>query len=432
MLHNIDADAHGPRGEEMAAAVSSCVHCGFCLAACPTYRELGQEADSPRGRIILMKEVLEGSLPLDEALQHIDPCLGCLACEPACPSGVPYRDLISPFRAWAEDQRKRTLGDRLRRLLSQATLPYPGRFRAAARTGRMARAVAFLVPPALRVMLDLLPPQLPARQTWREVNPAAGRRRGRVALLTGCAQSVLAPDINTATIAVLTHNGIEVVVPPRQSCCGALSWHVGNVKQAQKFAANNLSAFPADVDAIVTNAAGCGSGMDEYHLILKGTEHEAQARDFRKRVIDVSAYLAGLDELQPFPDRADRLRIAYHDACHLANAQGVRAQPRRLLRMIPGVELCELVDAHLCCGSAGTYNMDQPEIAASLGRQKAAHVINTGADVVATGNIGCLNQLANHLARQDSSIQVLHTMQILRDAYFNPAGVQPPGTRGAS
>ncbi len=417
MLHEINPQDHGPLGDEMASAVSTCVHCGFCLAACPTYQELGQEADSPRGRIILIKEVLEGSLPLESALPHIDPCLGCLACEPACPSGVPYRDLISPFRALSEQQRQRSLSDKFRRALTQWTLPYPRRFRLAARMGKIAKSFSFLVPRNLRVMLDLLPPSLPMAESWSEVNPALGIRRARVALLTGCAQSVLDPDINTATIDVLTRNGVEVLVPKGQSCCGALSWHVGNLKQAQKFAANNLAAFPTDIDAIITNAAGCGSGMDEYHLILKGTRHQQRANEFREKVIDVSAFLVQLGDLQAVPDNHDQLRVAYHDACHLANAQGVRSQPRELLRMIPGIQLQEIADGHLCCGSAGTYNIDQPEIARSLGQQKADNVIATGADLVATGNIGCLTQLAIHLSKQNAPIRVRHTMQILRDAY---------------
>ena len=250
----------------MASAVSTCVHCGFCLAACPTYRELGQEADSPRGRIVLMKEVLEGSLPLETALPHIDPCLGCLACEPACPSGVPYRDLISPFRAVSEQKRSRSLGERFRRGVAGATLPYPGRFRLAAQTGRIARMFAGLLPKSLRVMLELLPPSLPKKQAWNEVNSAVGVRRARVALLIGCAQRVLDPDINTATIDVLTRNGVEVVVPPNQSCCGALSWHVGNLKHARRFAGNNLNAFPKDVDAVITNAAGCGSAIARWSV----------------------------------------------------------------------------------------------------------------------------------------------------------------------
>lgn len=417
MQHNIDSEAHGPLGHEMADAVSTCVHCGFCLAACPTYQELGQEADSPRGRIILMKEVLEGTMPVETAAEHIDACLGCLACEPACPSGVPYRDLISPYRALTEPQRKRSLLERFRRRLVQATLPYPRRMRMAAWSGRLAKPLAGLLPASLRVMLDLLPPRLPARQRLAEVNRPAGPPRARVALLSGCAQSVLDPDINVATIDVLTRNGVEVVVPKAQVCCGALSWHVGNRGQAQRLAAANVRAFPDDVDAIVTNAAGCGSGMQEYHLILKGTPHAEQADQFRRRVVDVSALLARLGDLEPVPDPGRGIRVAYHDACHLANAQGIRAEPRKLLRGIPQLELREIAEPHLCCGSAGTYNIDQPEIAASLGAQKADNVIATGAETVVSGNIGCLTQLHAHLGQHGSPIQVRHTMQLLRDAY---------------
>jgi glycolate oxidase iron-sulfur subunit len=417
MLHSIKSEEHGALGEEMAAAVSTCVHCGFCLAACPTYKVLGQEADSPRGRIVLMKEVLEGTLPLEASLPHIDPCLGCLACEPACPSGVPYRDLISPFRALSESKRKRTLVDRLCRWLTQMTLPYPGRFRIAASGARLAKPIAGLLPQSMRVMLDLLPARLPARQSWREVNPAVGRRRARVALLTGCAQSVLDPDINTATIEVLTRNGVEVVVPKNQSCCGALSWHVGNLAQAQTLAKQNLRAFPDDVDAIITNAAGCGSGMHEYNLILKGTDDQQQAESFRHKVCDVAVFLDRLGDLQPIPDSGRTMRVAYHDACHLANAQGVKSQPRNLLRLIPGVEICEIAASHLCCGSAGTYNIDQPEIADSLGADKARHILATDPDVVASGNIGCLTQLSTHLRKLESAVPVRHTLQILRDAY---------------
>lgn len=417
MLHQIDPDAHGPHGAAMADAVSTCVHCGFCLAACPTYQELGQEADSPRGRIILMKEVLEGTLDLETAATHTDRCLGCLACEPACPSGVPYRDLITPFRALTDKSRKKTPAHRLRRQMAQSTLPYPTRFRLAAMSGRLAKRFSFLVPSALRGMLDLLPDRLPKKEVWRPFYPAAGARRGRVALLTGCAQSVLAPDINTATVEVLTRNGVEVVVPPEQVCCGALSWHVGNLPAAQAFARKNLRAFPTDVDAIVTNAAGCGSGMHEYGLICRGTPEEQQAEAFAKRTTDVSAYLDQLGPLLPIPDSGRRWRVTYHDACHLASAQGVKQQPRHLLSQIPGVELQEIAQPHLCCGSAGTYNIDQPEIAASLGEQKAANVLVTEPDVVATGNIGCLTQLNIYLGKRDVTVPVKHTMQILRDAY---------------
>ena len=417
MLHSIQPGKHGPFGEPMAHAVQACVHCGFCLSVCPTYAELGQEMDSPRGRIVLMKQVLEGSLSWDAAQRHIDRCLGCLACEPACPSGVPYRDLIGPFRALAGSKFKRSGSDKLRRWLAGQTIPYPSRFRLSLHAASLGRAVRALVPGALRSMLDLAPPCVPPAQTWPRVTPARGERRARVALLTGCAQQVLDPDINTATIEVLARNGVEVLVPPAQGCCGGLAWHAGASIAAQAFARRNLAAFPEDVDAIVTNAAGCGSTMREYHLVLRGTADEARADTFRQRVVDVTVFLArlGLRELPAGPGRSQR--IAYHDACHLANAQNVRREPRDLLRAIPGVQLCELPDAHLCCGSAGSYNLDQPQIAASLGQKKAQAVLATGAEVLATGNIGCLTQLRTHFARLGSNLPVRHTIQILRDAY---------------
>jgi glycolate oxidase iron-sulfur subunit len=417
MLHDIQPNQHGPLAKPMTHAIETCVHCGFCLAACPTYQELGQEMDSPRGRIVLMKEVLEGKLDWEAAQPHVDRCLGCLACEPACPSGVPYRDLISPFRALAQAHFKRSPPEKLSRWLSAETVPYPSRFRAAATMGKLGKLFSPLVPTALKPMLDLLPENLPPAQSWPEISPAKGERRARIALLAGCAQRVLDPDINTATIEVLTRNGVEVIIPPAQGCCGGLAWHTGAIGAAQDFARRNLAAFPEDVDAILTNAAGCGSAMHEYHLVLAGTPEEARAEKFRHRVMDVSAFLIqlGLSEKPPATDRS--LKVAYHDACHLANAQNVRREPRELLRTIPNVELCELANAHLCCGSAGSYNMDQPEIAGSLGEQKARSVMATGASVVASGNIGCLTQLRVHLAKLGSPILIRHTMQVLRDAY---------------
>jgi glycolate oxidase iron-sulfur subunit len=401
----------------MAHAVQACVHCGFCLPACPTYRELGQEMDTPRGRIVLMKQVLEGTLPWENAQPHVDRCLGCLACEPACPSGVPYRDLISPFRALAKNRFRRSPVEKLGRLLAAQTIPFPTRFRFAAQVGRLGKAFRPWLPYTLQAMLDLLPDTIPPAQNWPVVTPARGERRARVALLAGCAQRVLDPDINTATIEVLARNGVEVMVPPEQGCCGGLAWHTGDLAAAQKFARQNIEAFPPDTDAILTNAAGCGSAMREYHLVLRGTEDESRADIFRKRIVDVTVFLTrlGLRETPVGPGR--KQRIAYHDACHLANAQDVRREPRELLQAIPGVELCELADAHLCCGSAGTYNLDQPEIAASLGAQKAKAVLATGAEIVASGNIGCLTQLRAHLAKLGSPLKVRHTMQVLRDAY---------------
>jgi glycolate oxidase iron-sulfur subunit len=417
MQHSIQPQKLGALGEPMAHAVQACVHCGFCLAACPTYGELGQEMDTPRGRIVLMKQVLEGNLPWQSAQPHIDRCLGCLACEPACPSGVPYRDLISPFRTLAEPHFKRSAGEKLRRFLASQTIPYPNRFRMAALAGQIAKKLRPLVPSVFHPMIDLVPSSVPRAQRSAHANPAKGERRGRVALLAGCAQQVLDPDINVATIEVLTRNGVEVVVPPEQGCCGGLAWHTGDLDGARAFARRNLDAFPADVDAIVTNAAGCGSAMHEYHLMLRGTEDEKRAEMFRQRVLDISVFLQrlGLRETPRGPGRPQKL--AYHDACHLANAQGVRREPRQLLRAIPGVDICELTDAHLCCGSAGTYNLDQPEIAASLGEKKARAVIAMGADVLVSGNIGCLTQLRAHLAKLGSPLRVRHTMQVLRDSY---------------
>jgi len=417
MLHAIKTQEHGPLGEPMAHAVQACVHCGFCLAACPTYQEFGQEMDSPRGRIVLMKQVLEGTLAATAAQPYIDRCLGCLACEPACPSGVPYRDLISPYRAEVQSKLPRTTGERLRRWMAAMTIPYPARFRLALAGAKLGRLFGALVPSVLRPMLDLAPASVPPAVTLAPVNPAKGERRARVALLAGCAQQVLEPDINVATIDVLTRNGIEVIVPAAQGCCGGLAWHTGDLTAAQAFARRNLDAFPAEVDAILTNAAGCGSAMHEYHLVLKGTPDEARAESFRKRVVDVSVFLAKLGLREKPQGWGEGRAVAYHDACHLANAQNVRVEPRGLLQAIPGVSVKELANAHMCCGSAGTYNLDQPETASSLGAQKAAAVVATGAQTVATGNIGCLTQLRAHLAKSGSPIRVQHTMQVLRDAY---------------
>ena len=421
MLHSIQPEKLGPLGEPMAHAVQACVHCGFCLSVCPTYAELGQEMDSPRGRIVLMKQVLEGALSWEAAQLHIDRCLGCLACEPACPSGVPYRDLISPFRALAAQKFKRSGADKLRRWLAGQTIPYPSRFRLSLHAAGLGRAMHSLVPSALQSMLDLAPACVPPAQTWPSVTPARGERRARVALLTGCAQQVLDPDINTATIEVLARNGVEVVIPSAQGCCGGLAWHTGDWTAAQNFARRNLAAFPTDVDAIVTNAAGCGSTMREYHLVLLGTPDEARAEAFCKRVVDVAVFLAKLGLREPPVSFGRPQRIAYHDACHLANAQNVRREPRDLLRAIPGVQLVELPDAHLCCGSAGSYNLDQPEIAHALGEKKAKAVLASGAEILATGNIGCLTQLRAHFARLGSNLPVRHTIQVLRDAYNSGA-----------
>ncbi len=397
----------------MAEAVASCVHCGFCLPACPTYLELGEEMDSPRGRIVLMKGALEGELAQEEVLPHVDRCLGCLACVTACPSGVAYGDLLTPFREMAEKQRSRPFVQELTRTLTNQTLPYPGRFRAAAATGRFTKVFRRFLPPALRTMLDLLPDRLPPRVDLPPVSPARGKRRARVALLSGCVQQVLTPGINRATVDVLTRNGVEVVIPPRQGCCGALSMHTGAAAQARTLARRNLTAFDLnECDAVVTNAAGCGSGMHEYPLLFAGEAEEQTAAKFAAKVQDITVFLDQLGIEAP-PALEQPVTVAYHDACHLAHAQGVTNAPRRLLSTIPNLTLAPVPEGEICCGSAGSYNIEQPEIAAQLGRRKAEAILGTGAQAVVTGNIGCMTQIDNHLRRLGNPLPIYHTVELL-------------------
>ncbi len=414
MLNSIDTDQLGPRGKAMAAAVSTCVHCGFCLPACPTYQQLESEMDSPRGRILLMKSVLEGNLEAEQAAPHIDRCLGCLACVTHCPSGVQYGDLISSYR----DRVRQTGGKSwsLRDLLVRLTLPYAERFRWAVRMGRLTRPLARFAPASLRPMLEMVPEDLPPRDRLAEVTPAVGKRKGRVALLAGCAQQVLAPDINASAVRVLSRNGIEVVIPRSQGCCGALSWHTGRGDEASHFARKLIASIPADVDCLITTAAGCGSAIHEYPLLLAGSESETAARQLASTAVDISVYLDRL-QLEPIPALSGPKRIAYHDACHLAHAQKVRAEPRRLLARIPGLEIAELADADTCCGSAGTYNIEQPQIAGELGMRKVQAVLRTGASALVTGNIGCLVQIDKHLRTHTDRVAVLHTVQVLDRAY---------------
>lgn len=416
MQHAISVDTLGPQGQAMAHAVETCVHCGFCLSACPTYKVMGEEMDSPRGRIYLMKEQLEGALELDAMTPFVDRCLGCMACVTACPSGVEYGELLAPFRARAETQRSRTLMDKMTRLLVRETLPYPGRFRLAATLGKLAKPLRALLPGALTAMLDLLPDSLPAAHPLPQVYPAKGERRARVALLAGCVQQVLAPEINWATLRVLAHNGVETVIPRGQGCCGSLAMHTGEALQAKALARRNLRAFPQDVDAYITNAAGCGSGMHEYGLLFAGERDAAQAEAFAQKVQDVSRFLDELGLVAPAA-LTEPLTVAYHDACHLAHAQGITRQPRRLLAAIPNVTLKEIPEGELCCGSAGVYNLEQPELARQIGERKVRNLLTTGAQAVVTGNIGCMTQLQSHLQASGHPLPVWHTMQLLDRAY---------------
>lgn len=416
MQHNIPVFELGPQGEVMARAVEACVHCGFCLAACPTYKVLGEEMDSPRGRIFLMKEVLEKNLAQAEAQLYLDRCLGCLACMPACPSGVEYGPLLVSFRARREERPRAGALDRLSRQLLLQTLPFPWSFRLAVAAGRLARPVQDLLPAQLGAMLDLLPSRLPESRPLPDFYPALGQPRARVALLTGCVQQVLAPQLNWATLRVLALNGVEVIIPRRQNCCGGLSIHTGAAGQARALARHNLAVFPADVDAIVTNAAGCGSGIHEYPLLFKGLPEESRAREFAGRTRDISVFLAELG-LAPPPALPRPLRLAYHDACHLAHAQGVRSEPRQLLRSVPNLTLLEIPEGDMCCGSAGTYNLEQPDIAAALGQRKGSNILATGAEAVVTGNIGCLTQIQAHLQALGQPLPIYHTVEILDWAY---------------
>lgn len=418
MQHSISLETLGPQGPAMTQAISSCVHCGFCLPACPTYQVLGEEMDSPRGRILLMKSALEGNLTVEETLPYIDRCLGCQGCVTACPSGVQYGDLVTSYRAHAEAQRKRPLMAQLRRTLVRETIPYPNRFRAAAVAGKVGKAVAGLVPSDLRGMLSLLPEKMPQAQPLPAVYPAEGVRRARVALLAGCVQQALAPEFNWATLRVLAKNGVEVIIPAGQECCGALGMHQGESDEARRHARANLRAFDLDVDAILTNAAGCGSGLHEYPLLFAGLPDAEAAEALAHKALDVTVFLdrLGIVAIPPLPQP---LKVAYHDACHLAHAQKVTDPPRKLLRSIPNLTLLEIPEGEMCCGSAGTYNIEQPEIASQLGQRKAANILKTGADVVAAGNIGCLVQIRTHLHALGRPLPIHHTIEILDTAYRN-------------
>jgi glycolate oxidase iron-sulfur subunit len=379
---------------------------------------MGEEMDSPRGRIFLIKEVLEGGVELEVALSYVDNCLGCQACQTACPSGVDYGGLITPFRAYAEARRRRPPMERAYRRLVLGTLPYPRRFRLAARSGHLARPLARLLPSSLRSMLRLLPARIPRAEPLPAVHPAVGERRARVALLAGCAQQVLEPDINWATLRVLARNGVETVIPSSQGCCGALAMHTGAAERAKPLARQVLEALGGeDGAAIVTNAAGCGSGMKEYPLLFTGEPEQARAREFADRVVDVSAFLEELGLREAPPALDESLAVAYQDACHLAHAQGVRDAPRRLLESIEGLRLVEPREWEVCCGSAGTYNVEHPDTADELGERKARNLVDAGAELVASGNIGCLTQIRGHLERLGRDIPALHTMQVLDRAY---------------
>jgi len=410
----------GIQAKAMIASVEACVHCGFCLASCPTYQVLQEEMDSPRGRIVLMKSALEGNLPIADTLPFIDRCLGCLACVSSCPSGVRYDELLFPFRNNARKESKDSLTRTISRRITQNTLPYPKRFHNLANLGIKARSFSFLLPKEMQSMLALLPEKLPESIQIPEITPARGKKRGRIALLRGCAQQSLSPEINKVSVDVLSRNGIEVVIIPEQACCGAILYHSGDLEGARNLARKNLIAFEGvirgEYDAVITNAAGCGAGLKEYPHWFAGLPEQEKSENFSKKVKDITVFLYELGLIPP-PPLPVPLKVAYHDACHLSHAQGVIQPPRQLLMAISNLTLLPISQSEICCGSAGTYNIDQPAIASELGKRKIDNIILTGCDAVAAGNIGCIMQLRQHLHLQRKNIPVYHTIELLELAY---------------
>jgi glycolate oxidase iron-sulfur subunit len=441
-----------PTGE-LAAVVGDCVHCGFCLTSCPTYQLWGEEMDSPRGRIHLIGQLLDGATASPAAAAHLDRCLGCMACVPACPSGVRYDKLIEAARLWATEQDAaepvtalpaRSPRQRALRAAIFATFPYPNRLRLlmgplrAAQRTRLDRlmqrgSVADRLAPELAAALRVAPGR-PAARVPRGRLPervaAKGERRAVVGMLTGCVQQVFFPHVNIATARVLAAEGCDVVIPRSQGCCGALSLHDGRRAEAASFAAGLIETFEqAGVDAIVVNSAGCGSALKEYRDLLAGDPALAdRAAAFSDRVADLSEFLV---DLGPAATRHPlAMTVAYHDACHLAHAQRITSQPRELLKAIPELTLVELADAGICCGSAGIYNLVQPGPAKQLGARKAAAVADAHADLLVSGTPGCALQISS--ARQDAGtpVPVAHLAEVLDASIRNrPDGVVTPPRR---
>jgi glycolate oxidase iron-sulfur subunit len=430
--------------DRLREVANDCVHCGFCLPACPTYQLWAEEMDSPRGRIYLVNQILDGAEMTPATAQHFDRCLGCMACMTACPSGVQYDQLIEAARVWTEEARPAlsapadgTIRDRAARAAIFALFPYPRRLRAmtrplrtAQRTGldrRLARSsLPARLSPVLGAALRLAPPASSAAGRLPERVAARGPRRAVVGMLTGCVQSVFFPQVNAATARVLALEGCDVIIPRAQGCCGALSMHTGREAEAVAFAQRTIEAFEqAGVDTIVVNSAGCGSAMKEYERLLSAVPGWAErAAAMSGRVRDLSEFLA---ELGPAAPRHPLpVTAAYHDACHLGHAQRITRQPRELLRAIPDLRLVELPDPGTCCGSAGVYNLLQPEAAGELGARKAQAVLDAGAPLVISGNPGCSLQIAAALADRGEQIAVAHTAEIL-DASLR--GLPPPTVR---
>jgi len=415
-----DAQLADPGTARANEILRKCVHCGFCTATCPSYQVLGDELDSPRGRIYLIKDMLENERPADpDTVRHIDRCLSCLACMTTCPSSVHYMHLVDHARAYIERTYTRPWHDRALRWLLRQILPYPGRFRLAMAGAKLAKPIAPLVPGKLGAMLDMAPKRIepPARHDDPQVHPARGPRRARVALMTGCAQKALDAEINGATIRLLTRLGCDVVIADGIGCCGALVHHMGKEAESHRAAAANIRAWHREMtgeglDAVIINTSGCGTTVKDYGYMMRHTGLAAEAEAVSSITRDISEFLSehGLGEA----GHAAPMRVAYHAACSLQHGQKVTGAPKSLLRAA-GFEIVEPRDAHLCCGSAGTYNLLQPKIASELKRRKVATLEATAPEVIAAGNIGCMMQIGGGTA-----LPVVHTVQLLDWATGGP------------
>ena len=408
--------------------IDSCVHCGFCLSTCPSYRVLGKEMDSPRGRIYLMDAINEGEIALNTAtVEHFDSCLGCLACVSTCPSGVQYDKLISATRHQVERNYNRSLPDKLVRQLIFSLFPNPDLLRILLfpllvyqklGISKLLQATGLIkaISPRLAAMESILPEiTLKSFQdNLPDIIPAKGEKRYRVGVILGCVQRLFFSGVNEATVRVLTANGCEVVIPKSQGCCAALPEHQGQTEQAKVLARQMIDSFAdTNVDFVIINAAGCGHTLKEYgHILADDPEYAEKAKVFAAKVKDSQEFLANVGltaKLSPLTEK--NINLVYQDACHLLHGQKISVQPRQLLKQIPGVTLKEPIDAALCCGSAGVYNMLQPEVAEELGKQKAQNLLNTGADLIASPNPGCSLQVSKYL--QGKTISVMHPMELL-------------------
>ncbi len=409
-----------PGTERSNEILRKCVHCGFCTATCPTYQVLGDELDSPRGRIYLIKDMLESGRPADEkTVKHIDRCLSCLACMSTCPSGVHYMHLVDHARAYIEKTYKRPFMDRMLRWTLARILPYPMRFRAALAAANLGRPFAFLMPDArLKAMLQMAPKHIPpvSRNDDPQSFAPQGPRKKRVALMTGCAQKALNTDINDATIRLLRRLGCEVVIAKGAGCCGALTHHMGREDESHKTAAKNIRAWNAEMadeglDAIVINTSGCGTTVKDYGHMFRNDPLASDAKAVSDIAMDISELLMQLD--LPEGEQKD-LTVAYHSACSLQHGQQIKTHPKTLLKRA-GFKVVEPADPHLCCGSAGTYNLMQPEISGQLKDRKVKTLEAKNPDVIAAGNIGCMIQIGS-----GTGVPVVHTVELLDWATGGP------------